>query len=150
MVRVSFEVGFPFRMLGINHNRRRILQAGSLSLMGLHWPGLLRARADEVAVDLGPTFGRAKRCILLFMWGGPAQQETWDLKPDAPAEVRGEFSPIDTIVPGIRIGEHFPLLAQRTDKLAIIRSMTHTNVDHLTSTHYLLTGQAPPQSGNIQ
>lgn len=133
------------------YNRRRILQAGSLGLLGLNWPSLLRLRADEptASSDLGPSFGRAKRCILLFMWGGPAQQETWDLKPDAPAEVRGEFSPIDTVVPGIQIGEHFPLLSQRTDKLAIIRSMTHTNVDHTTSTHYLLTGKAPPPSGNI-
>ena len=66
------------------------------------------------------------------MWGGPAQQDTWDLKPDAPAEIRGEFKPIATKVPGIQICEHFPQLAQRTDKLAIVRSMTHTDVDHTT------------------
>jgi hypothetical protein len=77
------------------------------------------------------------------MWGGPAHQDTWDLKPEAPAEVRGEFKPISTNVPGIQICEHFPLLAQRTDKLAIIRSMTHNNVDHTAATHFLLTGQPP-------
>jgi uncharacterized protein (DUF1501 family) len=82
------------------------------------------------------------------MWGGPAHQDTWDLKPDAPAEVRGEFRPIATRVPGIDICEHFPLLATRTDRLAIIRSMTHGNVDHTTSTHFLLTGQPPPPVGN--
>jgi hypothetical protein len=91
------------------------------------------------------SFGRAKSCILLFMWGGPAHQDTWDMKPDAPAEIRGQFQPISTNVPGIQVCEHFPQLAQRTDKLAIVRSMTHTNVDHTPSTHFLLTGQPPPQ-----
>jgi hypothetical protein len=81
------------------------------------------------------------------MWGGPAQQETWDLKPDAPAEVRGLFNPIATRVPEVRVCEHFPLLAQRTDKLAIIRSMTHNNVDHTVATHFLLTGMPPAPGG---
>ena len=72
-----------------------------------------RALADTAAegTKQASTFGRAKSCILLFMWGGPAQQDTWDLKPDAPAEIRGEFSPIATKVPGIQICEHFPQLA---------------------------------------
>jgi hypothetical protein len=120
--------------------RRELLGAGSLALMGLSLPELLAARA--AAANRG-TFGKAKSCILLFMWGGPAHQDTWDLKPDAPAEIRGEFKPISTKVPGIQICEHFPKLAQRTDKLAIIRSMTHNNVDHTASTHFLLTGQPP-------
>jgi hypothetical protein len=140
-------------------NRREVLRAGSLGLLGLSLPGLLAGRAaadgegakpNAAQILHGPSFGRAKRCILLFMWGGPAQQETWDLKPDAPAEIRGEFKPISTRVPGIQIGEHFPLLAQRTDKLAIVRSMTHTNVDHLTSTSFLLTGQPPPADGKLR
>jgi hypothetical protein len=80
------------------------------------------------------------------MWGGPAQQDTWDMKPDAPEEVRGEFRPISTNVPGIQICEHFPRLANRVDRLAIIRSMTHDIGDHTTATHYLLTGQAPPRT----
>ncbi|REJ73309.1 MAG: DUF1501 domain-containing protein [Planctomycetota bacterium] len=132
-------------------HRRKILQAGSVGLMGLTLPQFLRARTSvaSAAVDGTATFGRAKSCILLFMWGGPAHQDTWDLKPDAPSEVRGEFSPIATRTSGIQIGEHFPLLAQQTDRLAIIRSMTHPNVDHLTSTHFLLTGQPPPPSGNL-
>ena len=71
-------------------------------------------------------------------------------KPDAPLEIRGQFKPISTRVPGIHICEHFPQLAQRTDKLAIVRSMTHTNVDHLTSTSYLLTGHAPPTDGQLR
>lgn len=128
-------------------NRRAVLRAGSVGLLGLNLPGLLGARdglADQAASPVGAnSFGRAKACILLFMWGGPAQQDTWDLKPYAPAGIRGEFKPIATAVPDVQICEHFPLLAQRTDRLAIIRSMTHNNVDHLTSTHFLLTGQPP-------
>jgi hypothetical protein len=129
--------------------RRELLRAGSVGLFGLTLPELLRA-GDAPASQTASTFGRAKSCILLFMWGGPAHQDTWDLKPDAPVEIRGEFQPIATRVPGIQIGEHFPLLARRTDQLAIIRSMTHGNVDHLTSTHFLLTGQPPPPSGNLK
>ena len=79
------------------------------------------------------------------MWGGPAQQDTWDMKPDAPAEYRGEFKPIPTTVPGLQICEHLPRLAKRADKLCLIRSMTHADVNHTTATHYLLTGRpAPP------
>jgi hypothetical protein len=75
------------------------------------------------------------------MWGGPAQQETWDLKPDAPELIRGEFRPIATSVPGIAISEHFPLLARHTHRLAIIRSVHHADVNHTTATHSLLTGR---------
>jgi hypothetical protein len=81
------------------------------------------------------------------MWGGPAQQDTWDLKPDAPVEYRGEFRPIDTNVPGIQICEHFQRMARRADKIALIRSVTHGDVNHTTSTHDLLTGH-PYQPGN--
>ncbi len=125
-------------------SRREVLRLGSLGLMGLTWPELLawrNAKADQSAPG---SFGQAKSCILLFMWGGPAHQDTWDLKPKAPAEIRGEFKPIATSVPGIEICEHMPLLAERTEKLAIVRSMTHPNVDHTASTHYLLTGEPPP------
>ncbi len=129
-------------------SRRELLRAGGLGLLGLSLGQLLRGReafaARGGAAEGG--FGRAKSCILLFMWGGPAHQDTWDPKPDAPAEYRGEFQPIATKVPGIRISEHFPLLARRTDKLCIVRSMTHDNGDHTSATHYLLTGQAPPRS----
>ena len=131
--------------------RRDLLRAGGLSLLGLGLPDLLRG---WVAGETAParttddsSFGRSKACILLFMWGGPAQQDTWDLKPSAPAEVRGPFSPIATNVPGIDICEHFPLLAQRADKLAIIRSMTHNNVDHTVATHFLLTGMPTLPAG---
>jgi hypothetical protein len=126
-------------------NRRELLRLGSLSLFGLTLPELLRreARAESPS---DPTFGRAKACILLFMWGGPAHQDTWDMKPEAPVEVRGEFKPIETNVPGIHICEHFPGLAKRVDRLAIVRSMTHGDVNHTSATHFLLTGQPPPKT----
>ena len=129
-------------------SRREVLRAGSLGLLGLSLPQLLAGRAPA-AID-EKSFGRAKACILLFMWGGPAHQDTWDMKPDAPPEIRGEFSPIATKVPGIQICEHFPQLAQRTDKLCIVRSMTHNNADHTTGTSFLLTGHPPIQSGEIR
>src|SRR5437868_913503 len=116
--------------------RREFLRAGSLGLLGLTLPQLARAPAADRP--------RAKACILLFMWGGPAQQDTWDMKPDAPAEYRGEFRPIATNVPGLRVCEHLPRLARHADKLAVIRSMTHGDVNHLTATHFLLTGRDLP------
>lgn len=130
--------------------RRSFLEAGSLGLFGLTLPQLLAGRAGASQVSPSGPARPAKACILLFMWGGPAHQDTWDLKPDAPVEIRGEFQPISTAVPGIQICEHFPLLAERTDRLAIVRSMTHDNVDHTKATHYLLTGQAPPASDDLR
>ncbi len=123
-------------------SRRELLRVGGLSWLGLSLTDLLGDR--RLQAGNSPSFGRAKRCLLLFMWGGPSQLETWDLKPDAPEDVRGEFQPISTNVPGIQISEHFPLLATRMDKLAVIRSMTHGDVNHTSATHYLLTGQPPP------
>lgn len=126
--------------------RRAVLRAGSLGLFGLGWPDLI---SSAVAQGGSTGAGRAKSCILLFMWGGPAHQDTWDLKPDAPVEIRGEFKPIATTVPGVQICEHLPLLAARANKLAIVRSLTHTNVDHTAATHYLLTGQPPPAGADL-
>jgi len=132
----------------IRFGRRALLRAGGLSLLGLGLPKLLAGAGDVESASR--SFGRAKSCILLFMWGGPAHQETWDLKPDAPEEIRGQFRPIATNVPGIQISEHFPKLAQRVDKLALVRSMTHTDVNHLTGTHYLLTGEPPPPTEDVR
>ena len=132
-----------FRRIGAA-TRRELLRLGGLSLLGLSLPQMLQA------APTGKSFGRAKRCILLFMWGGPSQLETWDLKPDAPQEVRGEFRPISTKVAGLQISEHFPRLAERTDKLCLVRSMTHGNADHTRSTSFLLTGQPPVESGDVR
>jgi hypothetical protein len=131
-------------------SRREVLRSGGLGLLGLGLPTLLEARARSApAARSGSdsTFGRARACILLFMWGGPAQQETWDPKPEAPEQFRGEFRPIATSVPGIRISEHFPLLSRRVDSLAILRSVHHADVNHTTATHELLTGRSIPRAG---
>lgn len=125
-------------------SRRQVLQAGSVSALGLGL-GSLEARlafAQASGVSLPPK--RAKACIFLFMWGGPSQLETFDMKPDAPAEVRGDFKPVSTKVPGIQICEHFTRLAPMTDKLAIIRSLSHDDPAHLSSGHATLTGQLAP------
>jgi hypothetical protein len=82
--------------------------------------------------------------ILVFLTGGAPQHEMFDPKPDAPAEVRGEFNPIETCVPGIRVGEHIPGFAKRMDRLAIVRTLCHKNDGHLPATHWVLTGRAMP------
>lgn len=133
------------RQRPVEWTRRELLRAGALGLFGLSVPDLLRGRAAATPEPRPASFGRAKSCIVLFMWGGPAHQDTWDLKPDAPAEIRGEFRPISTNVPGIQICEHFPRLAERVDRLCLVRSMTHDNGDHTLATHYLLTGESPPR-----
>ncbi len=136
-------------------SRRGVLRAGSIALWGgPAMAGLDRFLAAREFADgvssarlRGGSFGKAKRCILLFMWGGPAQQDTWDMKPDAPAEFRGEFRPISTSVPGLSICEHFPRLARQAHRLTVIRSMTHRDVNHTTATHEILTGRPIPRVG---
>src|ERR1700752_810542 len=98
--------------------RREFLRAGSIPLVGFSLPRLLQAK-DFSQIKLAAPKRKAKACIFLFMWGGPAHQDTWDMKPDAPAEYRGEFQPIATNVPGIQICEHLPRMARHVDKLAI-------------------------------
>lgn len=131
-------------------SRRDILRVGGLGVAGLSLPNLLhgRATANVPQQSSGRSFGRAKSCILLFMWGGPAHQDTWDPKPDAPVEFRGEFQSIATTVPGLRVCEHFPRIAQQADKLALIRSVTHTQNNHNLATHSVLTGHPVVVSGS--
>jgi hypothetical protein len=98
--------------------RREFLRVGGLGGAGLALPELLRAREAQAAAATGhasPSFGKARACILLFMDGGQPHQDTFDLKPDAPAEVRGEFKPIATNVPGVRISEYFPAIARHAE-----------------------------------
>lgn len=121
-------------------SRRDLLHASSLSLLGLALGG--SGAAARPAAD---GFGRAKACIFLFMWGGPSQLETWDPKPEAPVDMRGEFQPIATTVPGLRISEHFPKLARQAHRYAVVRSLTHTDPAHLSSVHHLLTGRHAPR-----
>jgi hypothetical protein len=130
--------------------RRSALQIGTLGAFSLGTTSLLNARKLAAASNTvipaaqGPGFGQAKAVILLFMWGGPSHIDTWDLKPKAPTEVRGEFNPIETSVPGIEISEHFPLLARRADRYAIVRSVTHDDPAHLSSVHVFTTGHPAP------
>jgi len=121
-------------------NRRELLQVGFSGLLGL---GLgTRASAGTP---------KAKKVLLIFLTGAPSHIDTFDPKPDAPEEVRGHFKPIATRVPGIEVCEHLPLTAARTDKFAIVRSMTHPIPTHEIGTHYLLTGidALPPGSNHM-
>jgi hypothetical protein len=117
-------------------SRRELLRAGGLSVLGLSLPALLSAAPPSP----GGTFGRAKNVIYLWLQGGPPQHETFDPKPDAPAEIRGEFRPIATNVPGIQFCELLPRTAAIADKLAVVRSLcTHTDL-HDGSGYWILTG----------
>ncbi|MDX2035432.1 MAG: DUF1501 domain-containing protein [Isosphaeraceae bacterium] len=122
------------------------MRVGSLGVTGLTIPSLLGARVLGASRTEGAVsgFGKARSCILIFMWGGPSQLDTWDPKPEAPVEIRGSFGSIATKVPGVRISEHFPMLAGIADRLAIVRSMTHDDPAHLSSAHRILTGHLAP------
>src|SRR5579862_8343949 len=118
--------------------RRHWLQLGGVSLLGLSLPHLLRADGARPAPI-------ARSCVLFVLHGGPSQLDVWDMKPDAPAEVRGEFQPIATSVPGMQICEHLPLLSQQAHRLSIVRSMTHSAINHNAATYLVTTGNAPPR-----
>jgi hypothetical protein len=125
--------------------RREWLRAGALSTLGLSLPDLLRYRAAAAPSATTGSFGRAKSCIVIFLFGAPAHQDVWDLKPDAPREIRGEFRPIATSVPGILIGEHIPRTAQQAHRLTLVRSVSHPDDTHTVAMHYMLTGHRHAQ-----
>lgn len=118
--------------------RRDVLRFTGLAAFGLSLPGILQART--LAKPLVP---KAKSCILIWLDGGPSHLETFDLKPDAPAEVRGPYKPIATSVPGIEICEHLPRTAKIAQHFSIIRSMTSPLGEHGLANEYLLTGYKP-------
>jgi hypothetical protein len=117
--------------------RRTLLEAAGAGLFGMTLPGLLAA---ETRAKTAATV-RAKSVIFLFLFGGPSQLETFDLKPDAPEKIRGPFRPIASRTPGLLIGEHLPRLAQISDKFCVVRTMTHPYNDHSGAGHYLQTGK---------
>jgi Protein of unknown function (DUF1501) len=106
-------------------SRRNLLQVGALALGGLTLPDLFRLKAAA-----GATNARPKSVIMLYLAGGPPHMDMYDLKPDAPAEFRGEFKPIKTNVPGFDICELLPLQAKIADKLTIIRNMRFYEQQH--------------------
>jgi len=132
--------------------RRTFLRVGTIAALGLNLPGILRSRAHARSGQGAASGGRARSCILLFGTGGPAQQETFDPKPDAADGLRGEFSSIETSVPGTRICEHLPLLARTAHRYAILRSVHHESSTHGVGVHYNLTGlkHAPRPAGEPQ
>lgn len=119
--------------------RRSFLRASLTGLSSLGLADLLRLEAAASAAA-APKPADGPSIILVWLWGGPSHMETFDLKPDAPAEYRGEFDPIETNVPGIFISEHLPRLANIADKYALIRSLSHDSPGHMNSTHTVLTG----------
>ena len=117
--------------------RREFLRAGTLTLGGLTLPELLRGRA------IAGTTGTDTSVILFWMWGGPSQLETYDMKPDAPSEYRGPLDPIKTNVPGMEICEYMPGQSKIADKFSIIRSLHHTMSAHNDGSIEVLTGKTP-------
>lgn len=120
-------------MFDLQHSRRDVLRS-SIGLAGLTVPTMLQLQSQAAV------FPQAKSCIVVFCWGGISHYESWDPKPDAPSELRGEFSSINTNVPGIRFCEHIPQMAKHADKLAIIRSVSHDQGGHQQGMYISLTG----------
>ncbi len=127
--------------------RRDVLRVGVGAALGAAGGGLIsgeRASAKEAG-----HFGQARSCILVYLFGGPSHIDIWDMKPGAPAEIRGEFKSQATNVPGIQITEHLPRLARHADKYAIIRSLSHGDSAHGSAGHTMLTGRAPRLKGEV-
>jgi hypothetical protein len=125
--------------------RRHLLQIGGIAGTGLLLPDLFRAQA-HAAPAKSNTLGHAKSVIILYLHGGHAQQETWDPKPDGPSPERGEFGAIATSLPGVRISELLPRSARLMHKLAVIRSLSHPNANHVQASLPAMTGHAHPPS----
>lgn len=105
---------------------------------------LLAAGARAAGAGKSAAKPRAKAMILVFQTGGPSHLDTFDLKPEAADGIRSDFKPIATKIPGISFSEHLPMLAERSDKLAIVRTMSHEHTNHLNGTHQILTGHSQP------
>ena len=120
--------------------RRSLLRAGSAGFAGLNLPAILRAgEGPEKAIK-----ARAKHVIFLHQFGGPSHIDTFDMKPDAPDGIRGEFKPIQTTQPGLFLSEHLPRFAKVLGRFAQVRSVHHSMKNHNSATYYSLTGHAPP------
>ncbi|MDB5312403.1 MAG: hypothetical protein JWO38_6605 [Gemmataceae bacterium] len=123
-------------------SRRAFLQVGASTAVGLNLPTLLAGRAT--AADRQTPAGKSKSVILVNLTGGMSHLDSLDMKPDAPAEIRGEFKPAPTTIPGVQVCEHLPQLATRMRHWALVRSLSHGENGHLPGTHRLLTGATMP------
>ncbi len=161
----------PLRMVSRTHpampTRRSFLRLGSVGLLTLGGLAMARRAAARMAEEgaiaqdgrapgqlpgpkgQGSTFGRARQCILLFLTGGPPQLDTFDPKPQAPAEIRGEFGSIATSVPGVFFSELFPRLARCADRLCVLRSLTHDDTVHTSAGYAMLTGVRHPKANDL-
>jgi len=119
-------------------SRRQLLQLGGVGMLGLSLPHLLQANAQPTSQH------REKSCIFILQYGGASHHDSWDLKPDAPDDIRGPYRPIATSVPGIQIGELMPKLASMAHRYTLIRSMTHANGGHDGGMHICMTGHSVP------
>ncbi|MBX9625364.1 MAG: DUF1501 domain-containing protein, partial [Gemmataceae bacterium] len=134
-------LGRPTQRTCSTVHRRAFLQAGGSTILGLSLADLLRAKAA------GQNPGSARAVVLLWLWGGPSQLDTFDPKPNAPLEYRGPFAPIPTRIPGVRFAELFPLLAGQSDKLAVVRTLTTPSSDHGVAGTIGLTGSPAGGTG---
>ena len=121
-------------------DRRHVLKVGAAGVVASALPPYLR----PAAASTGNGTGRAKSVIVVVLSGGLSQLDTLDPKPDAPVEIRGEFSNIHTVVPGVSVCEHLPLLAQQLGRWSVVRTMAHTEGNHLLAMHVALTGRPTP------
>ena len=131
----------PSRRMIHRFNRREFLRAGALGGLGLTLPKLLAADASGIS-------SRADSCIVLFLNGGPSHLDMWDLKPDAPSEIRSPFASIPTTVPGVHFSEHLPRLAKQMHRCTLVRSMNHSvNNSHAAAVYAALTGHDRGEQG---
>lgn len=128
-------------------SRRSIIEVGASSALGLSLPNLLAARDHSSTKTDSFGFGRAQSCVVLFLWGGPGQQDLWDPKPIAPSVLRSQFAPIDTSVAGIRVTDQLPELAKQAHRFSIVRSVTHKDFEHGSAAYTALTGHPHPLPG---
>jgi hypothetical protein len=130
-------------------DRREMLRLGGLGMLGLSLPMLMErtAAADSPAAKKSKSFGKAKNCIILYLSGGPAQLDTFDPKPDAPEDIRGEFGTIQTTLPGVRFSDLLPNAAKWMDKSALVRTMWHEHNDHGRGSYWMFTGY--PYLGSV-
>jgi hypothetical protein len=127
-------------------NRRDCLRIGLAGALGLTAEEAIGRTENQ---SRGRSFGQAKSCILIYLFGGPSHIDIWDMKPGAPPEIRGEFKPRATNVPGIQVTEHLPRLARCADQYAIIRSLSHGDSSHGSAGHAMLTGRLPKVQGEV-